>query len=193
MSAEQIVESTPAIGVVKHVPNHPLSPLTASEITRSAELIRTLYPSETNLQFKAITLEEPEKAQLVPFLEAEHCGTNTPHIDRKAFVNYYIRNTVCSNPFGCNPLRLYSLLRPDSLIVPQDKFHEAIINLTHQHVESHFRLGPNIHSPGDGEELILIEKVALEDAGVKAEIAKLQLPEGTVVIIDPWIYGMNAI
>jgi primary-amine oxidase len=24
---------------------------------------------------------------------------------------------------------------------------------------------------------------------VKAEIAKLQLPEGTVVISDPWIYG----
>jgi primary-amine oxidase len=34
-----------------------------------------------------------------------------------------------------------------------------------------------------------VEKIALEDEGVKAEIAKLQLPEGTVVISDPWIYG----
>lgn len=51
------------------------------------------------------------------------------------------------------------------------------------------RLGPNIHSPGDGEEIILVEKIALEDEGVKAEIAKLKLPEGTVVISDPWIYG----
>ena len=72
----------------------------------------------------------------------------------------------------------------------QDKFHEAVVNLTQQRIESHARLGPNIHSPGDGEEIILIEKVALEDEGVKAEIAKLQLPEGTVVISDPWIYGM---
>ena len=72
----------------------------------------------------------------------------------------------------------------------QDKFHEAVVNITQQRIESHVRLGPNIHSPGDGEEIILIEKVALEDEGVKAEIAKLQLPEGTVVISDPWIYGM---
>ena len=94
MSTEQ-VESTPSVGVAKHVPSHPLSPLTASEITTSAELIRGLYPSQTNLQFKAITLEEPEKAQLIPFLEAEHCGGRSPSIDRKALVNYYIRNTVC--------------------------------------------------------------------------------------------------
>jgi hypothetical protein len=35
----------------------------------------------------------------------------------------------------------------------------------------------------------MVEKNALEDEGVKAEIAKLQLPEGTVVCADPWIYG----
>lgn len=34
-----------------------------------------------------------------------------------------------------------------------------------------------------------VEKIALADEGVKAEIAKLQLPEGTVVISDPWPYG----
>jgi len=56
-------------------------------------------------------------------------------------------------------------------------------------VESNVRLGPNIHSPGDGEEIIMVEKIALEDEAVKAEIAKLKLPEGTVVISDPWIYG----
>jgi len=35
----------------------------------------------------------------------------------------------------------------------------------------------------------MVEKNALEDEGVKAELAKLQLPEGTVVCADPWIYG----
>ena len=93
MSTEQ-VSSTPAVGVANHVPTHPLSPLTASEITRSSGLIRALYPTKTNLQFKAVTLEEPEKAQLVPYLEAERNGSYVPRIDRKAFVNYYIRNTV---------------------------------------------------------------------------------------------------
>lgn len=51
------------------------------------------------------------------------------------------------------------------------------------------RLGQNVHSAGDVAEIIEIERIALEDEAVKAEIAKLQLPEGTVIINDPWIYG----
>jgi primary-amine oxidase len=37
-----------------------------------------------------------------------------------------------------------------------------------------------------------IEAIAMEDEAVKAEIAKLQLPQGTVVMADPWIYGEKA-
>ena len=48
-----------------------------------------------------------------------------------------------------------------------------------------------MHSNADGDEIILVEKVALEDEGVRAEIAKLKLPEGTVIISDPWIYGKS--
>ena len=57
-------------------------------------------------------------------------------------------------------------------------------------MESNVRLGPNIHGPGDAEEIRLVEQIALEDADVKAEIAKLQLPEGTAIVSDPWIYGI---
>jgi primary-amine oxidase len=71
----------------------------------------------------------------------------------------------------------------------QTKLHEAIISLSQGKVESNLRLGPNIHSTADGDEIIAVEKIALEDERVQAEIAKLQLPEGTVVISDPWIYG----
>ena len=38
-----------------------------------------------------------------------------------------------------------------------------------------------------------VERVALEDEGVKAEIAKLKLPEGSVVVVDPWIYGEHSL
>ncbi len=96
MSTEQI-SSSPAATVSKQVASHPLSPLTASEITASAELIKGLYPYQTKFQFKAITLEEPEKAHLVPYLEAEHNGKRVPRIARKAFVCYYIRNTVSAS------------------------------------------------------------------------------------------------
>lgn len=83
-------------------------------------------------------------------------------------------------------------LMPGTDLYVQDKFHEAIVNLSLNRVENNVRLGPNVHSPGDGEEIVLVEKIALEDDAVKAEIAKLQLPEGTVVISDPWIYGRQS-
>lgn len=96
MSTEQVA-STPTVGAAKQVAIHPLSPLTASEITTTARFIRGLYTSNTSLLFKAITLQEPEKAQLAPYLDAEHNGQPTGHIDRKAFVNYIIRNTVSTS------------------------------------------------------------------------------------------------
>lgn len=60
-------------------------------------------------------------------------------------------------------------------------------------MESNVRLGANIHGNADYEEVLMIEKRALEDKGVQEAIAKLQLPEGTVVCADPWIYGMSLI
>ena len=93
MSTEE-VSYIPSTRVAKQLPTHPLSPLTASEITRSAKLIKDLYPSNADFQFKVITLQEPEKAQLVPYLDAEHYGKKLPVLDRKAQVCYYIRNTV---------------------------------------------------------------------------------------------------
>jgi primary-amine oxidase len=75
----------------------------------------------------------------------------------------------------------------------QNKYHEAVVDLTTGRVLRNVLLGPNLHANGDGEEIVAIEKAALEDEGVKAEIAKLQLPEGTVVISDPWIYGSDGV
>lgn len=94
MSLEQIPTSLPLIGGQKTPQQHPLGPLTATEIRQSSSLIKALWPSSTNIQFKAITLQEPNKAELVPFLDAEHAGKQTPTIDRRSFVNYYLRNTV---------------------------------------------------------------------------------------------------
>ncbi|KAH7383139.1 copper amine oxidase [Cadophora sp. MPI-SDFR-AT-0126] len=167
MSTEQIISSLPFVGGKKTTPQHPLGPLTAGEITESAKLIKSIWPANTNIQFKSITLQEPKKADLVPFLAAEHAGQSTPTIERRSFVVYYLRNT--------------------------NKLHEAVVSLSQGKVESNVRLGPNVHSNADGDEIIRVEQIALEDEQVKAEIAKLKLPEGTVVISDPWIYGSDGI
>ena len=75
-------------------PSHPLGPLTAQEISRASYLVKSCCPPGTSLQFKAITLQEPAKAQLLPYLAAERNGEEPAHIDRRAFVVYYIRGTV---------------------------------------------------------------------------------------------------
>jgi primary-amine oxidase len=96
MSLDQVFTSLPFVGGKKDKasPQHPLGPLTANEISESATLIKALWPSNTNIQFKTITLQEPTKAELLPFLEAEHAGRQTHVIERRSFVVYYLRNTV---------------------------------------------------------------------------------------------------
>lgn len=90
-------EEVPLASITESAENktdHPLCPITASEIQQTARLIKGSWPSKTDIHFKGITLEEPAKAQLVPYLEAEHRHNKLPSIDRRAFVSYYIRNTV---------------------------------------------------------------------------------------------------
>ncbi|KAL9124595.1 MAG: hypothetical protein Q9217_006087 [Psora testacea] len=157
----------PITQAIKNVAEHPLCPLTASEIKRSAEFVRSIHPSRPDIQFKAITLEEPEKALLAPYLDAEHAGTRLPKLERKAFVSYYIRNT--------------------------DKLHEAVINLTRHKVEHNIRLAPQHHAPADGTEIVAVEKAVFEDVVVQAELKKLGLPKDTKFICDPWIYGSDGV
>ncbi len=74
--------------------SHPLGPLTAEEITQSAGLVRACWPSSIECHFKVITLREPPKTELAPYLAAERAGQAPGYIDRRAFVVYYFRGTV---------------------------------------------------------------------------------------------------
>lgn len=78
----------------KSAPSHPLGPLTASEISKSSDLIRAQWPEGTKFQFKVVTLLEPPKAELAPYLQAERASRSIKPIDRKSQVVYYLRNTV---------------------------------------------------------------------------------------------------
>ncbi|PNS20689.1 Copper amine oxidase 1 [Sphaceloma murrayae] len=146
---------------------HIFAPLSADEIKYAASLLSKSWPAGTQIYFRAITLEEPVKAEAIKYLEAEQTGTALPSIDRKAFVGYHIVNT--------------------------DKLHDAIVNLSTQIVEKNVRLGKNVHASLSNEEILAIEKIALQDAGVQAAIAKLKLPEGTVIVCDPWPYGSDGV
>jgi len=94
MAAAQTTTMQPSAHSAKHIAAHPLAPLAASEITGAAAIIKANWPAHTDLHFKVITLQEPPKAEVLPYLEAEHSNKPRPSLNRRAFVNYYIRNTV---------------------------------------------------------------------------------------------------
>ena len=91
---QQDISTQSLAATSKYAAAHPFCPLTAKEISWTAELIRMQWPQGTNLRFNVITLDEPAKREMIPYLQAEHIGQSPPHIDRRAFVAYYIRNTV---------------------------------------------------------------------------------------------------
>lgn len=143
-------------------PYHPLSPLTPREITSSANILRSIYPPKVGFQFKVITLHEPEKEHYLAWNNGAGPGSRPL---RRAYVTYYIRGT--------------------------ENFFEAIVNLEAQKVEANIRLGEGVHGSADFAEVALVEKLCLEDLWVKQEVEKLKLPEDTIVVCDPWMYGMS--
>ena len=97
MATQMQQESVPAPAVAKHNSAHPLCALGPEEISYTAELIKSVWPAQTDLRFKVITFNEPAKVELLLYFQAELEGRNLPHIDRKAFTSYYVRNTVCQD------------------------------------------------------------------------------------------------
>lgn len=92
MSTEIATDATPR--TARTVSSHPLAPLSASELQTAAAIIKASWPAHTDLHFKVVTLQEPPKTEALKYLEAEHNGKPLPAVSRRAFLNYYIRNTV---------------------------------------------------------------------------------------------------
>ena len=62
-------------------PPHPLRPLTIEETNVARDIILKSHPDAT-IYFRIITLQEPAKADLVKFLDAEHAGRLSPSTPR---------------------------------------------------------------------------------------------------------------
>lgn len=94
MAAEPVATSALPVRTARQSNIYPLAPINSNEIQNAVALIRSQWPEGTDLHFKFITLQEPVKSEMVPFLEAEFAGAQLPSIDRKVFVTYYLRRTV---------------------------------------------------------------------------------------------------
>ena len=102
MATPQIVLAEPNAWVAQAAreasQQHPLTPLTSTEIRAAAHLVRSLYIDGATLYFKHVSLAEPPKTELAPYLEALYCGQRTSRPSRRACVTYYIQNTVLYLP-----------------------------------------------------------------------------------------------
>ena len=85
---------------------HPLSQLSEAEFRAARDTIIELHGKDSTLFFRSILAHEPKKADLIPYLEAEHAGTldeSVPRPPRQALIEYdvvtpteheYIRSVV---------------------------------------------------------------------------------------------------
>ncbi|KAL4905593.1 hypothetical protein BDW74DRAFT_185119 [Aspergillus multicolor] len=144
---------------------HTFDPVTPGEITLATKILSSAFPN-VPLRYKKIDLQEPIKAEVIPYIEAERLGQPLPR----------------------KPTRLLQVLfhRMDT-----GAFFKGLLNADTKSVVYAKELPKEIQGPVDTDELIEIEALCLSHPAVKAEIAKLELPAGVTVCNDPWIYGCD--
>ncbi|KAL2262283.1 hypothetical protein VTK26DRAFT_1835 [Humicola hyalothermophila] len=140
--------------------HHPFDPLGPHEIQLAADILRRHVP-DADLVFRAITLWEPSKAEMLPFLDAEHGGKETPKPPaRTAKVQAYVNKA----------------------------FSEFRVSLDQQAVVAEESLLGR-HSHIDADYMRKAEMACLANPRVQEQVAALKLPEGATVVVEPWTYG----
>ncbi|KAH6662112.1 amine oxidase [Halenospora varia] len=153
---------------------HPLDPLSPQEISLASKLLKDAYP-KNKIIFRAITLAEPAKALLLPYLELErkssskdgrlNCIHNPPP-PRIAFIQFYLDHA--------------------------SKFQQAEVDLDTQKLFGQKALEGK-HSYTDAVEMQKAEIACLANPHVQEEIKALDLPENGVVCVEAWTYGTDGI
>jgi len=157
----QIESNQKALGA----PKHPLDPLNAAEIIQVSSLLKAQSP-EHSLHFKIITIIEPPKAKLRPFLKAERNGNPSSRLPRMASALYYHRGT------------------PNLFL--------AEVNVGSNTVEKIKQLDPKFHGQNDIDEIIELRDACLKDPKVLEEIKRFKLPDHMEVVCDTWPYGRDS-
>ncbi|KAF4947686.1 hypothetical protein FSARC_13903 [Fusarium sarcochroum] len=144
---------------------HPFDPLRADEINTAVKVLGAAL-KDVPLRFKTIDIQEPRKAEVIPFIEAERLGAAfPPHPDRIAYVLLHRMDTRA--------------------------FMKGLVNVTRNSVVSLKELGSDVQGPADIDELIEIEQICLNHPDVLKEVEKLKLPKGVTICNDPWGYSTD--
>ncbi|PHH84444.1 hypothetical protein CDD83_1934 [Cordyceps sp. RAO-2017] len=147
---------------------HPLAPLSEAEFARARDVVVGVHGAADSLFFRSVYLEEPRKADLVPYLEAEHAGRLTEQTQR--------------------PPRMarveYDVLAPDCHCHTR-----SVVDLAAGRVVSQEAAEPSCYPYFTVGEFSVCEKIILNSQLFKDAIAGFTLPEGFNVTVDPWPYG----
>ncbi|TQN68826.1 Copper amine oxidase 1 [Colletotrichum shisoi] len=149
---------------------HPLAALTRDEFKTARDIVTNLYGSDSTLFYRAIFLQEPKKADLVPFLQAEHAGTitdETPRPRRLARLQYDVIRTTSKLP----------------------EHTQSVVDLGSGKEVDRAVAGPHSHPGYLPDEFALFQDACVASQLFKDAMAEFSLPEGFAVTIDPWPYG----
>lgn len=143
--------------------NHCLQDITI----QAAQIAHKALPGKSP-NFRVITLQEPRKRDMIPFLEKEHVGqSQIPRPARKARVQVTIRG-------DSGAIEMIELL--------VDLHSASVIKKEHL---------AGKHPYIDSAYMQAAEKACRADPRVQAEIAKLKLPLDAKVVIEPWAYATD--
>jgi primary-amine oxidase len=146
---------------------HPFDPLSPDEIARAATIVRPHFGAQEP-NFRAITLQEPPKNEMITFLDSEHAGRAIEHAPvRCARVEAVTRLSDAENA-------LFELL--------VDLDSNKIIAKQHQRGK---------HSYIDTTFMQQVEAACLANPEVQEQIRVLDLPEGSSVVVEPWAYATD--
>lgn len=143
---------------------HPFDSAKHHEIKAAAKLVKDAYPADANVHFVQIDRMEPPKKDMIKYLDAEHEGLPLPEIPRVMFCYYWCQGST---------------------------FHKALVNVTMGHIITKTQLPHGVVGPVLPDDMVEMENYCLDHPKVKAEIAKLKLPQGYAVRTDPWIYATD--
>lgn len=190
----EIPGSVTQASIVEKIPQlspHPLSQLTADEIRRAADIIRKARPSRSSIVFRTITLEEPAKAILLPFLATEHAGKLSPWTERPPRLAKVLCDVIVEDKTTdfCTAVVDIGIGQEISFEIVDKKFHAPMSwQVTPSIMQAHVESMTDI-SGLRRDEVELFTKVAHESPLFKEALGELSLPENVVVVIDPWMYG----
>lgn len=119
------------------------------------------------MNFRVITLLEPPKDALAPYLDAEQAGQTPPSLQRCARVEVLVKRNTGNN-----------------------ELIELIVDLGNHVVVKQQHLAGK-HSYIDASYMKEVEQTCISDSSVQAEIQKLKLPDGATVIVEAWAYATD--